>query len=509
MALIPHFEMAPCRKTRHNDGMSLRITMSTLAALCFLASLAYAHPFTEKHHDRTIVVRLQKGATPSQVRVRVEYRLELSETTVLRDMKPFADKANPLNFPEALKFYAEFTKIYAPILANHFVAEVNKKQIADFRCLSPKERLEDEDGKGLGYLRCDFVFESVFEAGAAEKTSFVFQERNYYLEPGYIDLRVVNETGLAIERKTEPDEVLRKKAKENADLELDDRLREVMLVLTPVPASKEIPKTTEPPPAKAPEQIKTMNSHDDAFSLRRLIQERKYGFLLILVLAFFFGAAHALTPGHGKTLVAAYLVGERGTIWHAMFLGVITTITHTGVVLILAVIMTVLPEDAQKTFEQWIENGLGLVLGLMIVCMGFWLLLQRLAGKADHFHVGGGHHHHHDGSEAAIPSARDLSWWGLVMLGVTGGMVPCGDAIMLLFYAVGTSHMWIVLPALLAFSAGLAGVLVLIGILVVQMPRLLKSQGGDGRLLRALPTVSAIAVILVGLWLCYEWSQGS
>jgi nickel/cobalt transporter (NicO) family protein len=228
---------------------------------------------------------------------------------------------------------------------------------------------------------------------------------------------------------------------------------------------------------------------------------------LILVLAFFFGAAHALTPGHGKTLVAAYLVGERGTVWHALFLGIVTTLTHTGIVLIFAVIMTVLPEDAQKTFEHWIENGLGLVLGLVIVCMGFWLLLQRLSGKADHFHIGGGHHHHH-GPTTPDPSARALSWWGLVALGVTGGMVPCGDAVMLLFYAVGTSHMWIVLPSLLAFSAGLAGVLVLIGILVVQMPRLIQTRGGDGRLLRRLPTISAIAVILVGLWLCYEWSQG-
>jgi ABC-type nickel/cobalt efflux system permease component RcnA len=60
----------------------------------------------------------------------------------------------------------------------------------------------------------------------------------------------------------------------------------------------------------------------------------------------------------------------------------------------------------------------------------------------------------------------------------------------------------------IAFSAGLAVVLVVIGVLVVQVPRFVQSRGGDGRLVRALPTVSAMAVILVGLWLCYEWSQG-
>jgi len=94
------------------------------------------------------------------------------------------------------------------------------------------------------------------------------------------------------------------------------------------------------------------------------------------------------------------------------------------------------------------------------------------------------------------------------MLGVTGGIVPCWDAIVLLFYTVGTSRFWLVLPAVLAFSAGLAVVLVLIGVLVVQVPRFVEARGGDGRLLRSLPTISAFAVILVGLWLCYEWSQG-
>jgi ABC-type nickel/cobalt efflux system permease component RcnA len=225
-----------------------------------------------------------------------------------------------------------------------------------------------------------------------------------------------------------------------------------------------------------------------------------------MLLAFLFGAAHALTPGHGKTLVAAYLVGERGTVWHALFLGLVTTLTHTGVVLILAAIMAMLPIDMQRSFQTWIINGLGLVMGLMVVCIGFWLLLQRLAGQADHVHVGGGHHHH--GPEPTSVSARHLSWWGLVVLGVTGGMVPCVDAIVLFLYTMGTSRFWLVLPAVLAFSAGLAVVLVLIGVLVVQLPRYLETRGGDGRLMRSLPIVSALLVTLMGLWLCYEGVHG-
>ena len=250
------------------------------------------------------------------------------------------------------------------------------------------------------------------------------------------------------------------------------------------------PKVTPTPP----------ETHEDRFSLFRLIVHEDYGLILTLLLAFAFGSAHALTPGHGKTLVAAYLVGERGTVWHALFLGVVTTLTHTGVVILLAIIMAVLPEDMQRTFQKWIQNGLGLVLGLMIACMGFGLLLQRLAGKADHIHLGGGHHHG--------PPDRSLSWWGprdarrdrrhRAVLGCHCASLLRGRA----------GQLGLVLPAILAFSAGLAAVLVLIGVLVVQVPRFIEARGGDGKLLRSLPMVSAVAVTLVGVWLCYEWSQG-
>jgi ABC-type nickel/cobalt efflux system permease component RcnA len=162
----------------------------------------------------------------------------------------------------------------------------------------------------------------------------------------------------------------------------------------------------------------------------------------------------------------------------------------------------------QRAFQCWIQNGLGLVLGLTIACMGFWLLLQRLTGRADHIHLNGGHHHHHDGQHHHHVPPSSVSWWGLVVLGVTGGLVPCWDAIVLLFYTIGSSRFWLVLPAILAFSAGLAIVLVAIGIVVVQVPRFVESRWGNGRIIRALPIVSAIVVTLMGLWLCYEGVHG-
>src|SRR5439155_27187441 len=106
-----------------------------------------------------------------------------------------------------------------------------------------------------------------------------------------------------------------------------------------------------------------------------------------------FGAVHALTPGHGKTLVAAYLVGERGTVWHALLLGLVATLTHTGAVLLLAALLPLLFPQA---VPAQVQGVLGFVGGLLIAGMGAWLLLRRLSGQADHFHLPGtGHHHLH------------------------------------------------------------------------------------------------------------------
>jgi ABC-type nickel/cobalt efflux system permease component RcnA len=231
-----------------------------------------------------------------------------------------------------------------------------------------------------------------------------------------------------------------------------------------------------------------------------LLLDTRQGLGVLLLLAAGFGAVHALTPGHGKTMVAAYLVGERGTAWHAVVLGVVTTLTHTAAVLVLAALLPVFFPGAVPSTVQML---LGLVGGLLIAGLGLWLLMQRLAGQADHVHIGGGHHHHHGGEEEP---ARP-GWAGLVLLGISGGIVPCWDAIAMLALAISAQRLWLGLPLLLAFSAGLAGVLVALGIAVVRARDLagqrLESEGFR-RFLRVLPILSAVVITALGLWLCYE-----
>src|SRR5712691_10020734 len=101
-----------------------------IIAFACLAVPAGAHPVPKNNHDRTIVVRLQKSAKPNHLTVRVEYRLEVDETTVLLDdMKPFWDEVDFVRYKnKPLEYYAEFTRIYAPILADRLVARMNERR---------------------------------------------------------------------------------------------------------------------------------------------------------------------------------------------------------------------------------------------------------------------------------------------------------------------------------------------------------------------------------------------
>jgi ABC-type nickel/cobalt efflux system permease component RcnA len=137
---------------------------------------------------------------------------------------------------------------------------------------------------------------------------------------------------------------------------------------------------------------------------------------------------------------------------------------------------------------------LNLVGGLLIAGLGVWLLMQRLTGRADHVHVGGGH----DVPDLTRPG---VSWWSTVTLGMAGGVVPCWDAIILLLLALSVKRLWLGVSLLLAFSAGLATVLVVLGLLVVAARSGVDSLGGRRfeRLIRLLPIASAVAIIVIGL----------
>lgn len=501
-----------------------------LAAVAFGSPLnLFAHPVPRSNHDRKIRVQLIEAGR--DLIVRVDYRLEVDElTVVLDDMKPFADRLEPAKYTGSpLKYYAEYAAIYGPILAKNLVGKLGGEPL-NFTYIKATPTLRDEKGQNLGHLRCDFVLEArtpierLFEGPRVLN----FRDATFFLQEGDVDLSLDPAGPWKVRVIAAPSpELIKRPALERGPGD-DERLRELRAMvtsayepLTKAPdryeSSPELitaaPERVGAAPASSESPVEAIPAHEHAagwgdHSLFQLIQS-DLAFTFMLLLAAAFGAAHALTPGHGKTLVAAYLVGQRGTVWHAIALGLISTLTHTWSVLVLAGIVHWF--GLSPAARAWIQSSLPLLLGLMIVCFGFMLLLQRLTGRADHIHIGGGHHHHHHGhvhdhshGHSHAPAETNVTWGGLILLGVTGSIIPCWDAIAMLVWSIGADRLTWAVPLLLAFSAGLAAVLVTIGILVVKMRGFADSQFGESRLVKWLPIASAIAIIVLGFWLCRQ-----
>jgi len=253
-----------------------------------------------------------------------------------------------------------------------------------------------------------------------------------------------------------------------------------------------------------------------------------------LLFALAFGAVHALSPGHGKTMVAAYLVGSRGTPRHAVLLGLIVTITHTLGVFALG---TALLFASRYILPERLFPALSAISGLLIFAVGLWLFLSRWqglkAGHHDHSHEHGDHTHLHD--DAQHPHSHDahehgehvhshggrahshavpdgpLSTKTLVALGISGGIVPCPEALVVLLAAVKLHRIGYGMVLITAFSIGLAAALIAIGMLVVsarQRLSRLDRLNENSPLVRFLPLGSAAVITLIGAVLTLRATMG-
>ena len=221
-----------------------------------------------------------------------------------------------------------------------------------------------------------------------------------------------------------------------------------------------------------------------------------------LAVAFVLGAIHALSPGHGKTIVAAYLVGTRGTPKHAIFLGAMVTFTHTISVFALGFATLFL---SRYVLPEKIFPVLGVISGVMIVWVGATLFFKRLH-VARHHHGDHHHHHHHDHghdhhhTHHHVPEG-EVTLGSLIALGASGGLVPCPSALVLLLSSIAIGRVALGLTLLVAFSAGLAVVLMAIGLAVLYAKHLLPDTEKTARspVMRYLPVASAGAITCAGL----------
>jgi ABC-type nickel/cobalt efflux system permease component RcnA len=234
--------------------------------------------------------------------------------------------------------------------------------------------------------------------------------------------------------------------------------------------------------------------------LSRLLHQGEIGWSVMLpgmLVAFAFGAVHALSPGHGKTLVAAYLVGSRGTPRHAVFLGLMVTFTHTVSVFALGLVTLYL---SRFVLPETITPILGAISGLTIVWVGGTLLYRRTLGRGMAPPPTGLAHHHGDGRvHTHVP--EEVSVGGLIALGASGGLVPCPSALVLLLTSVSLGRVGLGLTLLVAFSAGLAVVLTAVGLAVLFAKHWLPDSTtlGRSKAMRYLPVASAAFIVCIGI----------
>ena len=287
------------------------------------------------------------------------------------------------------------------------------------------------------------------------------------------------------------------------------QLPQVMGESAPPFAQTPFPASPKPIELKANKQSPPRN----AFTELMTHKEISFGFALIAAfIAAGLGALHAMEPGHGKTIVAAYLVGSKGTARHALLLGLIVTISHTAGVYLLGAVTLY----AQKyIMPDRLYPFLSVISGILIAGMGIYILLKRLMGddfSHSHVHGPGGHSHGvfwhshspeiEHGPVTEMEAARPVEKLGkrqLMILGITGGMVPCPAALVVLLSAVALHRVGFGLFLIVAFSLGLAAVLIGMGLAAVYAGRLLSKVPVEGRLIRLwMPAASAAMITFLG-----------
>ncbi len=261
---------------------------------------------------------------------------------------------------------------------------------------------------------------------------------------------------------------------------------------------------------------------NDAFTRLITLEDHSLTATLVaLMIAFVWGGLHALSPGHGKTIVGAYLVGSRSKVHHALVLGLTVTLTHTIGIFALGLAML---GTSQFVLTEEVFPWLNVLSGVLVMGIGLNLLIQRwrssqvlktsISGQGHHHHHGHDHNHHHDHSHdhshdhdhdhghSHLPPGADgspITWSSILALGISGGLLPCPSALVVLLSAIALGRIGFGLALVCAFSLGLAGVLTAIGLTLVYAKDWFERLPIQASKSNLFPAMSALFVTLIGL----------
>jgi nickel/cobalt exporter len=518
-----------------------------LGGLFLIPDTSLAHPlgnFSISHYT---------GIQIAQDSIELRYVLDMAEIPTFQELQD-TGLAPEVEHPSVHGYLAQKTEI----LKAGLLLEVNGQGLT-LKVVS-SEILFPPGAGGLPTLKLGVVYRTPLDPAPADTMySLHYRDSNFLGRAGWQEIIARPSPGITLLRSSVPD-TDRSRALTDYPTDLlnsPPQVLEAQMLFrqaTPLtvvaangaPASFTLPfppgsgVSLQPlPPPALPLQANQQATPRNAFTELVTTPQLSLGIIcLALAGAVGLGAFHALEPGHGKTVVAAYLVGTRGTARHALSLGLIVTATHTAGVYLLGVVTLY---ASRYVVPERLYPWLGVLSGLIIAGVGCALFLRRYArGETTHTHGhthGHGHlhahghtrahthghthghahthnhSHHHDlaPDQASVHAhgvhhhhhpqpGETVSFRELLALGITGGIVPCPAALVVLLSAIALQRIGFGLLLIIAFSVGLATVLIAIGLLMVYARRFMSRFQGEGLLItRWLPLTSATTITVLGM----------
>jgi nickel/cobalt transporter (NicO) family protein len=520
--------------------MGRRGLLLVFFALAVFASLlpreAQAHPlgnFTINHYSR---LEFSDG------RAHLDYVLDFAEIPTFQQK----GKLDPSGDGELSEAEARaYLDASLPSLVKNLDLKVGKQELP-WRVLNSSAAYRPGQG-GLPVLRVEARLLADLPEGWQENGSGRYADRNYRDRLGWREIVVKGGQGISIINSTVPSSGvsggLQEYPQDMLSSPLDVRVARFTLIPGGGPAAGDTARNLATGDYGFGSNGYVGRLYSWLGSLISLGSPSPTVILISLLAALLWGAVHAFTPGHGKTVVAAYLIGDRGTARHAAFLGLTVTLTHTVGVFALGGVAIYL---SHYILPEALFPWLSVASGILVVAIGLSLLFNRSRalgpGKAqetepahsheehDHSHAlvhaahshgehehtrsRGGHFHEHSHGDhehkhshgghahSHLPPGSDgtrVGLRGLVAIGVSGGLVPCPAALVLLLGAISLGRLGFGMALVVVFSMGLAVVLTGIGLLMVYARKVFERYTFEALIPRLLPVASAAAISFVGL----------
>jgi nickel/cobalt transporter (NicO) family protein len=449
------------------------VVLGVVAGVVWFPATALAHPLGNFSVNVSAEIRISAGE------VQIEHVVDLAEIPTVQITPEIDIDADGTLSEEELSAWAGST---ARELVPDLTLAVDNDPVS-LSVVSSTARLRPGQG-GLSILRLG----STYGGSIPARGELSFIDDTFADRHGWREVTAVADDGAALVRSTVPDrsvtDGLRLYPRDLLSSPLDVRGAVVVFQAGTTTSGGERADVPAAPDGRAGVA---------AAPLVDVVTRRGPFMLLGLLLAFAIGAVHAIGPGHGKTMMAAYIVGSGGRLRHAVAIGVTVAALHTVSVLGLgAVVLVASDVFPPERIYAWLTVGSGVI----ACCLGAGLLVRRISARRAARRRGNDHPHDHHHLTAS--TGRVLSWRGIAAISVAGGILPSPTALVALLGSIALDRVPYGLALVAAFSVGLAAALVVVGVVAMRAGAIV-SRRWSRRSTALVPVLSASTIAVTGI----------